>query len=424
MNILIIGSGAREHAFCWKINQSNLCGKIFVAPGNAGTSELATNLEILISDFQAIKNAILINQISLVIVGPEIPLINGITDFIEKDSELTNVLVVGPSSHGAKLEGSKEYSKEFMERHKIPTAPYKSFNQDKLKEGMDYLNSMTPPYVLKADGPAAGKGVLIINDLKEAQLELENMLVNNKFGNSGHNVVIEGFLDGIEISCFVLTDGKSYITLPNAKDYKRIGEGDTGLNTGGMGAISPVSFANEEFLSKVENKIIKPTIRGIAKEQMDYKGFVFIGIIKVENEPFVIEYNVRMGDPETQVILPRIKSDFLEMMISTANQSLNSIKLEVDTNSAATVVMVSGGYPEDYEKGKEIVGIPKETKETIVFQAGTKMLKGKTVTNGGRVLSVTSIAENFKEALKKSYSKIGGISYEKKYFRKDLGFDL
>jgi len=424
MNILIIGSGAREHAFCWKINQSNLCEKIFVAPGNAGTSELATNLEISISDFQAIKNAILSNQIGLVIVGPEIPLINGITDFIENDSELTNVLVVGPSSHGAKLEGSKEYSKEFMERHKIPTAPYKSFNQDKLKEGMDYLNSMTPPYVLKADGPAAGKGVLIINDLKEAQLELENMLVNNKFGDSGHNVVIEGFLDGIEISCFVLTDGKSYIILPNAKDYKRIGEGDTGLNTGGMGAISPVSFANEEFLSKVENKIIKPTIRGIAKEKIDYKGFVFIGIIKVENEPFVIEYNVRMGDPETQVILPRIKSDFLEMMISTANQSLNSIKLEVDTNSAATVVMVSGGYPENYEKEKEIVGIPKETKETIVFQAGTKMLKGKTVTNGGRVLSVTSIAENFKEALKKSYSKIGGISYEKKYFRKDLGFDL
>ena len=424
MNILIIGSGAREHAFCWKINQSNLCEKIFVAPGNAGTSELATNLEISISDFQAIKNAILSNQIGLVIVGPEIPLINGITDFIENDSELTNVLVVGPSSHGAKLEGSKEYSKEFMERHKIPTAPYKSFNQDKLKEGMDYLNSMIPPYVLKADGPAAGKGVLIINDLKEAQLELENMLVNNKFGDSGHNVVIEGFLDGIEISCFVLTDGKSYITLPNAKDYKRIGEGDTGLNTGGMGAISPVSFANEEFLSKVENKIIKPTIRGIAKEQIDYKGFVFIGIIKVENEPFVIEYNVRMGDPETQVILPRIKSDFLEMMISTANQSLNSIKLEVDTNSAATVVMVSGGYPENYEKEKEIVGIPKETKETIVFQAGTKMLKGKIVTNGGRVLSVTSIAENFKEALKKSYSKIGGISYEKKYFRKDLGFDL
>lgn len=424
MNILIIGSGAREHAFCWKINQSNLCEKIFVAPGNAGTSELATNLEISISDFQAIKTAILINQIGLVIVGPEIPLINGITDFIENDSELTNVLVVGPSKHGAKLEGSKEYSKEFMEKHKIPTAPYKSFNQDKLKEGIDYLSSMAPPYVLKADGPAAGKGVLIINDLKEAQLELENMLVNNKFGDSGHNVVIEGFLDGIEISCFVLTDGKSYITLPNAKDYKRIGEGDTGLNTGGMGAISPVSFANEEFLSKVENKIIKPTIRGIAKEQIDYKGFVFIGIIKVENEPFVIEYNVRMGDPETQVILPRIKSDFLEMMISTANQSLNSIKLEVDTNSAATVVMVSGGYPEDYEKGKEIVGIPKETKETIVFQAGTKMLKGKTVTNGGRVLSVTSIAENFKEALKKSYSKIGGISYEKKYFRKDLGFDL
>ena len=424
MNILIIGSGAREHAFCWKINQSSLCEKIFVAPGNAGTSELATNLEISISDFQAIKNAILINQISLVIVGPEIPLINGITDFIENDSELTNVLVVGPSSQGAKLEGSKEYSKEFMERHKIPTAPYKSFNQDKLKEGMDYLSSMAPPYVLKADGPAAGKGVLIINDLKEAQRELKNMLVNNKFGDSGHNVVIEGFLDGIELSCFVLTDGKTHLTLPSAKDYKQIGEGDTGLNTGGMGAISPVPFANKAFLKKIEDKIIQPTINGLALDQIDYKGFVFIGIIKVDDEPFVIEYNVRMGDPETQVVLPRIKNDFLEMMICTAEQSLGKINLQIDPKSASTVVMVSGGYPGEYEKGLEISGIPNNSPSSIIFQAGTKVLNGKTVTNGGRVLSVTSISKGFKKALKKSYETVEKIDYQKKYYRKDLGFDL
>ena len=424
MNVLIIGSGAREHAFCWKIKQSNLCKQVFVAPGNAGTAKLAINLDISILNFQEIRRVVLENKIGIVIVGPEIPLIEGFTDFIKNDQELNGVLVVGPSKTGAQLEGSKEFSKLFMERHKIPTAPYKSFNQKMLKEGQEYLNSINAPYVLKADGPAAGKGVLIINDLQEAQKELQNMLVNNKFGESGHKVVIEGFLDGIELSCFVLTDGKSYLTLPNAKDYKRIGEGDTGLNTGGMGAISPVPFASKEFIKKVEEKIIKPTINGLEIDKIEYRGFIFIGIIKVGDEPFVIEYNVRMGDPETQVVLPRIKNDFLEMMISTANQSLGNTNLKLDLKTASTVVMVSGGYPEEYEKGLEINGIPKDSQDSIVFHAGTKNLNGKTVTNGGRVLSVTSIGNDFKEALKKSYETIEKIDYQKKYYRKDLGFDL
>jgi len=424
MNVLIIGSGAREHAFCWKIKQSNLCKQVFVAPGNAGTAKLAINLDISILNFQEIRRVVLENKIGIVIVGPEIPLIEGFTDFIKNDQELNGVLVVGPSKTGAQLEGSKEFSKLFMERHKIPTAPYKSFNQKMLKEGQEYLNSIKAPYVLKADGPAAGKGVLIINDLQEAQKELQNMLVNNKFGESGHKVVIEGFLDGIELSCFVLTDGKSYLTLPNAKDYKRIGEGDTGLNTGGMGAISPVPFASKEFIKKVEEKIIKPTINGLEIDKIEYRGFIFIGIIKVGDEPFVIEYNVRMGDPETQVVLPRIKNDFLEMMISTANQSLGNTNLKLDLKTASTVVMVSGGYPKEYEKGLEINGIPKDSQDSIVFHAGTKNLNGKTVTNGGRVLSVTSIGNDFKEALKKSYETIEKIDYQKKYYRKDLGFDL
>ena len=424
MNVLIIGSGAREHAFCWKIKQSNLCKQVFVAPGNAGTAKLAINLDISILNFQEIRRVVLENKIGIVIVGPEIPLIEGFTDFIKNDQELNGVLVVGPSKTGAQLEGSKEFSKLFMERHKIPTAPYKSFNQKMLKEGQEYLNSIKAPYVLKADGPAAGKGVLIINDLQEAQKELQNMLVNNKFGESGHKVVIEGFLDGIELSCFVLTDGKSYLTLPNAKDYKRIGEGDTGLNTGGMGAISPVPFASKEFIKKVEEKIIKPTINGLEIDKIEYRGFIFIGIIKVGDEPFVIEYNVRMGDPETQVVLPRIKNDFLEMMISTANQSLGNTNLKLDLKTASTVVMVSGGYPEEYEKGLEINGLPKDSQDSIVFHAGTKNLNGKTLTNGGRVLSVTSIGNDFKEALKKSYETIEKIDYQKKYYRKDLGFDL
>ena len=421
MNVLIVGSGAREHVFCWKIKQSKICDDIFVAPGNAGTAQLATNLDVSPTDFQGLKRVILLNKIEIVIVGPEIPLIKGITDFIKTDSELKNVLVVGPSTIGAKLEGSKEFSKLFMERHKIPTAPYKSFNKNTLSKGLDYLSATKPPYVLKADGPAAGKGVLIIHDLKEAQRELENMLVNNKFGDSGHNVVIEGFLDGIELSCFVLTDGKTHLTLPSAKDYKQIGEGDTGLNTGGMGAISPVTFANKAFLKKIEDKIIQPTINGLALDQIDYKGFVFIGIIKVDDEPFVIEYNVRMGDPETQVVLPRIKNDFLEMMICTAEQSLGKINLQIDPKSASTVVMVSGGYPEEYEKGLEISGIPNNSPSSIIFQAGTKVLNGKTVTNGGRVLSVTSISKGFKKALKKSYETVEKIDYKKNITEKTWG---
>lgn len=424
MNVLIIGSGAREHAFCWKIKQSKLCNHIFVAPGNAGTSKLATNLNISISDFQAVKKTVLANKIRIVIVGPEIPLIEGITDFIKNDSELNNVLVVGPSRIGAKLEGSKEFSKLFMQKHKIPTATYKCFNQKSLKEGIEYLSSIEPPYVLKADGPAAGKGVLIINNLKEAKQELKNMLVNNKFGDSGHNVVIEGFLDGTELSCFVLTDGKSYKTLPYAKDYKRIGEGDKGLNTGGMGAVSPVPFASKEFLSKVEERIIKPTIEGLKLDNLPYKGFVFIGLIMVNNEPYVIEYNVRMGDPETQVVLPRVKTDFLELMISTAKGSLSECDMEIIEETYSNIVMVAGGYPENYEKGNVITGIPEDTENTIIFHAGTKSINNDVLTNGGRVLSIVSKGQDHNEAISKSYKVVEKINYKDKNYRKDIGFDL
>jgi phosphoribosylamine--glycine ligase len=336
---------------------------------------------------------------------------------------LKHVLVIGPSQGGAMLEGSKDFSKEFMFRHNIPTAPYKTFNQHTLNEGLKYLTTISPPYVLKADGPAAGKGVLILNELSRAQKELTNMLSNNKFGTSGHKVVIEGFLSGIELSCFVLTDGKSYLTLPSAKDYKRIGEGDIGLNTGGMGSISPVPFASKEFLLKVEKRIIKPTIDGIIKEKIDYVGFLFIGIIKVDEEPYVIEYNVRMGDPETQVVLPRIKNDFLEMMADTAKGSLKSIKLEIDESTFANVVMVSGGYPEAYEKRKKITGL-NNRHESIILHAGTKSEGHDVVTNGGRVLSVISKSTDFQSALEKSYKTINLIDFEGKYYRKDLGFDL
>ncbi len=423
MNVLIIGSGAREHAFCWKIRQSKKCNNLFVAPGNAGTSELATNINISIEDFNQIKKTLIKYSINLIIIGPEIPLIDGLADFISSQHDLRSVLVIGPSKIGAMLEGSKDFSKEFMFRHDIPTATYKTFSQENLDEGFKYLTTISPPYVLKADGPAAGKGVLIINDLSTAQLELSNMLSKNKFGKSGHKVVIEGFLNGIELSCFVLTDGKTYLTLPNAKDYKRIGEGDTGLNTGGMGAISPVPFANKDFLSKIDKKIIKPTINGIIKEEIDYVGFLFIGIIKVGDEPFVIEYNVRMGDPETQVVLPRIKNDFLDMMINTAKGDLKSINLDVDKSSFVNVVMVSGGYPETYQKGKKITGLNKHH-DSIVLHAGTKSEENEIVTNGGRVLSVISKSSDFHSALEKSYKTIKSIDFEGKYYRKDLGFDL
>ena len=424
MNVLIIGSGAREHAFCWKLKESNNCKRIFVAPGNAGTSKIASNLNVDVLNFDQVKISILKLDINLVMVGPEIPLIEGIVDFINNDIDLKSVLVVGPSKAGAKLEGSKDFSKEFMVKHNIPTAKYQSFSSENLDKGLDYLQSISPPYVLKADGPAAGKGVLIVDNLNEAQKELTNMLKNNKFGTSGHNVVIEEFLDGIELSCFVLTDGTSYKILPYAKDYKRIGEGDKGLNTGGMGAISPVSFANKEFLKKVEKRIIVPTINGLKSDNLPYKGFVFIGLIMVDNEPYVIEYNVRMGDPETQVVLPRIKTDFLDLMISTAQGSLAEREIEIIDETYSNIVMVAGGYPENYEKGNIITGIPEDTNSTIIFHAGTKHVNNDILTNGGRVLSIVSKGQGHNEAVSKSYKVIEKINYKNKNYRKDIGFDL
>ena len=424
MNILIIGSGAREHAFCWKLAQSKKTEKVYIVPGNAGTSELAINLDFDVSKFKDLKENILKNSIQLVLVGPEIPLINGVVDQINNDKELEHILVVGPSKKGALLEGSKDFSKEFMQRHKIPTAGYKTFNTETLEIGLKYLESITPPFVLKADGPAAGKGVLILDNLDDAKKELISMLKNNKFGSSGHRVVVEEFLDGIELSCFVLTDGKTYKILPNAKDYKRIGEGDTGLNTGGMGSISPVSFASEEFLKKVEDRIIIPTVKGLQKENLPYKGFIFIGLIMVDNDPYVIEYNVRMGDPETQVVLPRIKSDFLELMARTANQTLNNFDLQIHKDTYANIVMVAGGYPELYEKGNPITGIPKDSENSIIFHAGTKEIDNKLFTNGGRVLSLVSKGDNFNQALSKSYEIAEKIDFKDKNYRKDIGFDL
>ena len=424
MNVLILGSGAREHAFCWKLKKSNNIGKIYVAPGNAGTLKIAENLGLDILNFNDLKIIIIDHSINLVIVGPEIPLIEGVVDFINNDSDLNSVLVVGPSKAGAMLEGSKDFSKEFMFKHNIPTARYKSFKQENLENGLAYLDSVSPPYVLKADGPAAGKGVLIIDNVQEAKKELVNMLQNEKFGASGHNVVIEEFLDGIELSCFVLTDGKSYKILPYAKDYKRIGEGDKGLNTGGMGAVSPVPFADKNFLEKIEDRIIIPTINGLKSDNLPYKGFVFIGLIMVKNEPYVIEYNVRMGDPETQVVLPRIKSDFLDLMICTAKESLNSCEIEISDDTYTNVVMVAGGYPEGYEKGNVITGVPENTDETIIFHAGTKEMKNDITTNGGRVLSVVSKGLDHKQALSKSYKTVSKINFKDKNYRKDIGFDL
>ena len=424
MNVLILGSGAREHAFCWKLKKSNNIGKIYVAPGNAGTLKIAENLGLDILNFNDLKIIIIDHSINLVIVGPEIPLIEGVVDFINNDSDLNSVLVVGPSKAGAMLEGSKDFSKEFMFKHNIPTARYKSFKQENLENGLAYLDSVSPPYVLKADGPAAGKGVLIIDNVQEAKKELVNMLQNEKFGASGHNVVIEEFLDGIELSCFVLTDGKSYKILPYAKDYKRIGEGDKGLNTGGMGAVSPVPFADKNFLEKIEERIIIPTINGLKSDNLPYKGFVFIGLIMVKNEPYVIEYNVRMGDPETQVVLPRIKSDFLDLMICTANETLNSCEIEISDDTYTNVVMVAGGYPEGYEKGNVITGVPENTDETIIFHAGTKEMKNDITTNGGRVLSVVSKGLDHKQALSKSYKTVSKINFKDKNYRKDIGFDL
>ncbi|GJQ06876.1 phosphoribosylamine--glycine ligase [Capnocytophaga cynodegmi] len=423
MNILILGSGGREHAFALKISQSNQCKNLYIAPGNGGTHQIATNININPTNFEQVKQLVLDKQIEMVVVGPEDPLVQGIYDFFKTDTQLQHVQVVGPSREGAKLEGSKEFAKQFMQRHNIPTAKYESFTKETIVQGCKFLEMMQPPYVLKADGLAAGKGVLIINDLNEAQTELKNMLLNEKFGNASQKVVIEEFLDGIELSCFVLTDGKNYKLLPTAKDYKRIGENDQGLNTGGMGAVSPVPFADANFMEKIETRIVKPTISGLQKDNIEYKGFIFIGLIKVKDEPYVIEYNVRMGDPETEVVLPRIESDLVPIFKTLQTQTLDTVSLAITSQSATTVMLVSGGYPEDYEKGKRISGIENVT-GSIVFHAGTTIKEGELQTSGGRVLAVTSFGEGFKEALQKSYENIEKIHFDKMYFRKDIGFDL
>lgn len=423
MNILVLGSGGREHTFAWKIAQSEHCNKLFVAPGNSGTANIATNLNISVTDFEAIKKAVIENEIELVVVGPEDPLVQGIHDFFLQDEDLKHVAVIGPQKASAELEGSKEFAKEFMMRHNIPTAAYQSFTKDNVVEGCKFLETLNPPYVLKADGLAAGKGVLIINDLSEAKAELKNMLVDAKFGDASTKVVIEEFLDGIELSCFVLTDGKDYKILPTAKDYKRIGEGDTGLNTGGMGAVSPVPFATDQFLSKIENQIVRPTVEGLRKDNLPYVGFIFIGLIKVGDDPKVIEYNVRMGDPETEVVLPRLKTDLVEIFQAMANQTLSGVNIEIDERAATTVMLVSGGYPEAYEKGKEISGIDK-IEDSLVFHAGAKYQKDKVVTSGGRVMAITSYGNTYQEAIKKSYQSIENLHFDKMYYRKDIGFDL
>jgi phosphoribosylamine--glycine ligase len=423
MTILLLGSGGREHAFAWKMIQSPLCDTLFVAPGNAGTAAIANNINITPTDFPAIKDFVLKEKVEMVVVGPEDPLVKGIYDFFINDSDIKHIPVIGPSTVGAQLEGSKEFAKEFLFRHNIPTAAYDSFTAETVEQGCQFLETLQPPYVLKADGLAAGKGVLIIQDLAEAKEELRNMLVHQKFGSASAKVVIEEFLDGIELSCFVLTDGKSYKILPTAKDYKRIGEGDTGLNTGGMGAVSPVPYVDVVLMEKIETRIVKPTIDGFQKDGIPYKGFVFIGLINVKGEPIVIEYNVRMGDPETEVVIPRLKTDLVELFLAVANEKLDQIALEVDERSATTIMVVSGGYPEEFEKGKVITGIENIT-DSIVFHAGTKLENNQVLSNGGRVLTVTSYGENFEEAIKKSYQNIAKLQFDKMYFRRDIGNDL
>lgn len=423
MKILIIGSGGRECTLAWKIAQSEQCESLFIAPGNAGTSDYGTNVAISVNDFEAIRELVLQEGIELVVVGPEDPLVKGIHDYFLNDDALSDVSVIGPASFAAQLEGSKEFAKEFMSRHNIPTAQYKSFTAENIQEGFDFLETLNAPYVLKADGLAAGKGVLILDDIDMAKEELSAMLKDEKFGAASAKVVIEEFLSGIEMSSFVLTDGNDYVILPNAKDYKRIGEGDTGLNTGGMGAVSPVPFADDSFLQKVKNRIIVPTVEGLKKDKIDYVGFIFIGLIKVGDDPFVIEYNVRMGDPETEVVIPRIKSDLVDLLSATARKELGSATYELDERSACTVMMVSGGYPEAYEKGKSIAGLDK-VEGSIVFHAGTNEANGEILTSGGRVLAVTSYGADFKKALQTSYDNIEKIEFDKMNYRKDIGFDL
>lgn len=422
MNILILGAGGREHAMAWKIAQSDQLTKLFIAPGNAGTATVGTNVDISAMDFKAVKKLVLKENIDLVVVGPEAPLVAGVHDFFLADAELKNIPVIGPTIAGAELEGSKDFAKMFMRKYKIPTAAFRTFIDYSLDDGKEFLEKLNPPYVLKADGLAAGKGVLIMDDLGQAKTELENML-HGKFGAASKKVVIEEFLSGLEMSVFVLTDGEGYVILPEAKDYKRIGEGDTGLNTGGMGAVSPVPFATEDYMQKIEDRIVIPTINGLKTEGIPYKGFIFLGLIDVKGEPYVIEYNVRLGDPESEVVLPRIKSDFVELLKATGENRLNEMEVEFEEQTMTTVMMVSGGYPGSYEKGKEMTGLS-DVKDSILFHAGTKFSGENTVTNGGRVIAVSSFGKNMKEALTLSYKNAEKVKYDGKYYRKDIGFDL
>lgn len=423
MNILIIGSGGREHAFAWKIKQSNLCEKLFVAPGNAGTAALAENVPIAVDDFPALGKLCLENKIELVVVGPEVPLVKGIRDYFENDPALAAIAMVGPGKTGAQLEGSKDFSKQFMLRHNIPTAKAKTFEAHELKEALQYLGTCKPPLVLKADGLAAGKGVIITEDLDETKTVMKEMLHDKKFGEASAKVLVEEFLKGIELSVFVLTDGEHYVILPEAKDYKRIGEGDTGPNTGGMGAVSPVLFADNAFMKKVEEQVIKPTVAGLKKENISYQGFIFIGLMNVNGNPFVIEYNARMGDPETQVVLPRIKNDLVELLYAVGKGQLKNLSIETESQYAVTLSMVSGGYPGDYEKGKEIYGLEKPS-PAIFFHAGTKRRDQKVLTDGGRVISATGLGNSLISARAKAYEGASQLHWEGLYYRKDIGQDL
>jgi phosphoribosylamine--glycine ligase len=423
MNILLLGSGGREHTLAWKLTKSPLIDKLFISPGNAGTDELGENIELDTNNHKLLSNFLLDNHIEMLIVGPEQALVDGIHNRIAEDEKLKHITVIGPKKEGAQLEGSKDFAKKFMEKYNIPTAKYKTFDSKNLNDGLNYLKTMTPPYVLKADGLAAGKGVLILDDLKEAQQTLVDMIDKNKFGSASSKVIVEEFLSGIELSVFVLTDGNAYVLLPEAKDYKRIGVGDTGLNTGGMGSISPVPFAGKEFMSLVKRNIIEPTINGLKEENIDFSGFIFFGLIKVNEKPYVIEYNVRLGDPETETIIPRLKTDLLKLFLSLGSKTLSNQKVLFDERAAASVMLVSGGYPGNYDKGKEITGIQK-IENQMLFHAGTKKADGKLYTNGGRVLAITSLGNSIEEALLSSYSTAKNIKFDYKYYRKDLGFDL
>ncbi|MCG8307067.1 MAG: phosphoribosylamine--glycine ligase [Cytophagales bacterium] len=424
MNILVVGSGGREHTLAWKLSQSKKCQNLYIAPGNAGTGSVAQNVPIDAGDFEGIKNLILEKEIELVVVGPEVPLVDGIRDYLLSHEKLEKLKIVGPGKEGAQLEGSKDYAKRFMQKHGIPTAASKTFTKEALAEAVEYLKTVKMPIVLKADGLAAGKGVIICKNLKEANSTLDKMLTKSMFGSASHRVVIEEFLSGIELSVFVLTDGKSYKILPEAKDYKPIGENNTGPNTGGMGSISPVNFAQGDFLEKVEKRIIIPTVEGLKKEHIDYQGFIFIGLMNVHGDPYVIEYNVRMGDPETQVVMPRINNDLIDLMEATADGKLSEYALDIDPKTASTVVMVAGGYPDTYDKGEIINGLATPSDHSIVFHAGTKRSGNDIVTNGGRVLAVTGLGDNMQEALDRSYNLVSNIHWNNVYFRKDIGHDL